>query len=384
MNNSLGVPALLMCAFVVLSSGCGNKGTDCVSHDSTLCQEGVVYWVDSCGNNEALIEHCSCDGCTADQSDCKRPDCANSVCGSDGCGGLCPPGCAANASCSGAQGEQTCSCNEGYEGDGLVCSDMDECAIDNGACGDAVYWTCTNNVGSAPSCTDIDECALDNGGCGDLERWVCTNNIGAPATCVLPADCSGDPTVCDVNASCTQFALDQVCICDSGYAGDGMSCSDVNECATDNGGCGNPAHWECINNDGSPPTCEDIDECVVAANGTNACGTAADWECVDREGDEPICTEYALAGCRDWADWSCIDRSPMMCSCNCVHWPHGGLVPLIECEWLGGNDVVCTCYSGGEAGERLSGHVNLFAPGAGCGQPSNVFAQGFCGLEPFE
>ncbi len=34
--------------------------------------------------------------------------------------------------------------------------------------------------------------------------------------------------------------------------------TDMNECLTDNGGCGNPIYFDCINNPGAPPTCYDI------------------------------------------------------------------------------------------------------------------------------
>merc|ERR1740121_3122297 len=43
-----------------------------------------------------------------------------------------------------------------------------------------MFYTCTNNDGAAPTCADIDECANNNGGCGDC---TCTNNDGAAPTC---------------------------------------------------------------------------------------------------------------------------------------------------------------------------------------------------------
>ncbi|MBN96021.1 MAG: hypothetical protein CL928_18425 [Deltaproteobacteria bacterium] len=63
--------------------------------------------------------------------------------------------------------------------------DIDECATNNGGCGDALYWSCANNPGASPTCSDIDECATNNGGCGDVLSWDCTNNAGAGATCTL-------------------------------------------------------------------------------------------------------------------------------------------------------------------------------------------------------
>lgn len=63
------------------------------------------------------------------------------------------------------------------------CEDIDECAEDNGGCGDPVYWDCANVDGAPPECTDVDECAVDNGGCGDPAVFSCTNVEGAAALC---------------------------------------------------------------------------------------------------------------------------------------------------------------------------------------------------------
>ncbi|MCA9582335.1 MAG: hypothetical protein KC416_11110, partial [Myxococcales bacterium] len=56
------------------------------------------------------------------------------------------------------------------------------CAVDNGGCGDAMYWACSDTGGTI-ECADINECDADNGGCGDAAHWACTNNEGAAPTC---------------------------------------------------------------------------------------------------------------------------------------------------------------------------------------------------------
>ena len=56
--------------------------------------------------------------------------------------------CDAQATCTNVDGvgEFTCTCNEGYTGDGVTCTDVDECATRADDC--AAGATCTNTVGS--------------------------------------------------------------------------------------------------------------------------------------------------------------------------------------------------------------------------------------------
>ena len=52
-----------------------------------------------------------------------------------------------------------------------------------------------------------------------------------------------DPTcadifdTCDSNASCDELADGPQCVCDDGWSGDGLSCTDVDECATGSFAC---------------------------------------------------------------------------------------------------------------------------------------------------
>ena len=103
-----------------------------------------------------------------------------------------------------------------------TCEDIDECLVENGGCGDAVYFTCTNQIGADPTCEDIDECLVENGGCGDAEYFTCTNQIGA------------DPT-----------------------------CEDIDECLVENGGCGDPEYFTCNNQVGAEPTCTPLHQLAV-------------------------------------------------------------------------------------------------------------------------
>jgi hypothetical protein len=65
----------------------------------------------------------------------------------------------------------------------------------------------------------------------------------------------------------------------------------VDECATNNGGCGPPLYWTCIDNVGAPPTCLDIDECDTNNGG---CGDVASWMCTNNPGSAPSCAPRTL------------------------------------------------------------------------------------------
>ena len=89
-------------------------------------------------------------------------------------------------------------CNAGYDGDGVECTNIDECA-------DASLNNCDTNA----SCTDAD----GSFGC------VCNAGYdGDGVTCTNIDECAG-PTLnnCDTNASCTDDDGSFSCVCNAGY-----------------------------------------------------------------------------------------------------------------------------------------------------------------------
>ena len=60
---------VLLAVFVL----CSCSDDACLSHTGRICAEGAVYWLDSCGNYQELIEECRC-GCKSAAPECKRCD----------------------------------------------------------------------------------------------------------------------------------------------------------------------------------------------------------------------------------------------------------------------------------------------------------------------
>jgi len=172
-------------------------------------------------------------------------------------------GCDTLATCVPAGQSRTCTCPSGYMGDGVGdggCSDVLECATNNGGCG--ASYACIEQVGADPVC-DLDECTTNNGGCGDATYTLCENQLGgASPICTDIDECAtnnggcGDPTY----VACAD------------NVGAAPTCTDIPQCATNNGGCGDVEFVTCVENPGAAATCADILECAVSNGGCGSPG----------------------------------------------------------------------------------------------------------------
>ena len=117
--------------------------------------------------------------------------------------------CDTNAQCLNIQGGFNCTCNDGFEGDGIDCIDLDECDLGHEC---DVNSTCYNYPGGY-NCTCHDGYFVESDvGCEDLN------------------ECLEQLHDCDINAECTNLPGNYNCTCADGYSGDGFTCEEIDEC----------------------------------------------------------------------------------------------------------------------------------------------------------
>ncbi|WP_232379855.1 FG-GAP-like repeat-containing protein [Polyangium fumosum] len=162
-----------------------------------------------------------CDGLTCQSGTCVDVD--ECAAGTDNCD--------ANATCTNTVSSFSCACNAGYEGDGVSCTNIDECAAspcqNGGACTDGINsYTCECAPGfTGANCeTNIDECAASpcqNGGtCTDgIHGYTCAcapDFTGANCETNIDA-CAASP--CQNGGVCTDGVGSYTCECAPTYEG---------------------------------------------------------------------------------------------------------------------------------------------------------------------
>ncbi|PVD35899.1 hypothetical protein C0Q70_02868 [Pomacea canaliculata] len=191
------------------------------------------------------------------------------------------------------------------------------------------------------SCSDIEECAIDDG----IEACVCKEGTGTNSEtgeCIPGDHCAGN-TECPATSECVTTRTSFYCNCSEGYINvDRTTCKDVNECTEGTSNCAENA--ECTNLDGGytcncatgysgdgRTECKDNDECT---EGTNDCDDNA--ECTNTDGGYNCTCKDGYSGdgmagnCRDEDECS---EGTSDCDANA------------KCTNTGGG-YTCTCNEG--------------------------------------
>ncbi len=201
--------------------------------------------------------------------------------------------------------------------------------------------TCSNTAGSY-SCGCNSGYAGDGLTCKDVNECL-TNNGG-----------------CDNNAECTNSAGSFTCACKVFWQGDGKTCGDINECASDNGGCGAASAYKCSNNVGSAPTCSDINECAAGTancDANAACSnTVGSYNCACKtywQGNGVTCSDIdecanKNGGCGSAAAFKCTNNTGAPPNCSDINeclTNNGGCDANATCANTTGS-FTCACKTG--------------------------------------
>ncbi|CAH3171492.1 unnamed protein product [Porites lobata] len=132
-----------------------------------------------------------------------------------------PSVCDINANCSNTRGSYYCTCKAGYTGDGKTCQESVFFLIN-------FFFLDTDECSASPSVCDI------NANCSNTRgSYYCTCKTGFTGdgkNCQDIDECSASPYVCDINANCSNTRGSYYCTCKPGFTGDGKYCQVPSEC----------------------------------------------------------------------------------------------------------------------------------------------------------
>lgn len=226
---------LLMCLFVASCSFDIASDVTCSADEvrpQHTCIDGV--WIsDESSDPKVDAQHpddggdggdttepktCSEDGtddvceCTESRADfCSRIEACGTVTADDRCGN------SQTYDCEGCDGEESCG------GGGTA----NKCGCDARTACDAMGYECGEaNLGAI--CANLGTESCGRCGPGTCTNHLCVCNAGYAfngTTCADIDECAATPDTCDENATCTNTAGTFACTCNAGYTGDGVTCT---------------------------------------------------------------------------------------------------------------------------------------------------------------
>ncbi|XP_065193055.1 fibrillin-2-like [Sycon ciliatum] len=162
-----------------------------------------------------------------------------------------------------------------------------------------------------------EECNKEN----NVNAVVCVTSVSFPTDCPSGSSCSTTESLCDtgpcsVNATCSDVAGSFVCMCFSGYTGNGTYCQDIDECTLGLLSCGvrescyntlGAAYCACAPGYGDNGTaCSDIDECADDISYSNGISITGSGSSTDNSNISSNCGENTV----------CVNTVPgFLCQC---------------------------------------------------------------------
>ncbi|CAH7321829.1 stabilin-2 [Phodopus roborovskii] len=215
--------------FLSPCSGNGKCGDGLGGNGTCICEDG--FYGSKCQfcsnpnrygprcNRTCLCAHGACDNRVDSDGACLSGTCREGTTGKfcDKQTSACGPYlqlCNIHATCEYSNGTARCVCNEGYEGDGTLCSKKDPCM------GSTSRGGCNQNAECIQTGPGTHVCVCQQGWTGNGRDCVEINN------CLLPGKGG-----CHDNATCLYVGPGQnECECKKGFRGNGIDCEPVITC----------------------------------------------------------------------------------------------------------------------------------------------------------
>jgi hypothetical protein len=235
-------------------------------------------------------------------------------------------------------------CAEGQTCCGGTCVDLRIDATNCGRCGNRCMLAQATSVCEMSSCA-VDVCTPNFDDCDRLAPNGCEADLSREITCGL---CSRR---CAANGGCAPAGAGFNCVCDAGYAGDGVTCNDVNECTSGtpcgmNSACTNTVGaYTCAclagYSSGDGRNCTNINECAP----TNACGRnlSSVNTCTDSPGSYTCSCGAGFTGTGTGLSATCANVNECSASAQCGRTLTGGMVNSCT-DTVGG--YTCACGAG--------------------------------------